>query len=77
MVLGIPFLSFNNANLQFGTEELIRKIYTTTEAILIVKQVELIDKYYFAKTTLDKNLKTFVIHVVVLKTLFRMTIHLS
>lgn len=32
----------------------------------MAKQVELINKYEFAKATLDKNSETFVIHVVAL-----------
>lgn len=39
------------------------------EALHKAKWVKLINKYKFAKAALDKNSKTFIIHVVILKAL--------
>lgn len=77
MILEMPFLSFSNVNLQFGTWKLTWKTYITTKIILIVDEVELIDKYEFAKTVFDKACKTFVVHVVVREISSGMTIYVS
>ena len=63
VVPGMPFLTFTNADVQFVEKELIWKSYTTAEALLTTKQVELINKKEFAKPVLDEKSETFVIHV--------------
>lgn len=71
------FLSFINANLQFDTKKLTWKTYTTTKAIPITKQIELINKHKFAKMALDKISNTFVMYVTALETPSEITIYLS
>ena len=59
----MPFLTLSNADVQFVEKELTWRTYTTTEALLTTKRVELIDKKEFAKAALDENSETFVVHV--------------
>ena len=63
VVLGIHFLTFNNAIVQFVKKELTWRSYTTAEALPTTKQVELINRKEFAKAALDENSETFVMHV--------------
>lgn len=63
LLLGMPFLSFRNANLQFDAGKLTWKTYIADKAMPTVRQVKLIDKHEFAKTALNENSKTFVIHM--------------
>ena len=63
VVLGMPFLTLSNVNVQFVEKELTWRSYTTAEALPTIKQVELIDKKEFAKAALDKNSETFVVHI--------------
>ena len=63
VVLGMPFLTLSNADVQFVEKELTWRSYTTAEALPTTKRVELIDKKEFAKAALDKNSETFVVHV--------------
>ncbi len=68
VVLGMPFLSLGNADVEFAElGKLIWRTYTTAEASLTTSRVELINKREFARTALDKNSETFVIYVSVLK----------
>ena len=62
------FLTLNNVNIQFNTESLTWKSYTIAKALFTAKQVELINKYKFAKAVLDKNSKTFVMCIVTFDT---------
>ena len=72
----MPFLTFSNANIQFAEKELIWRFYTTAEALPITKRVELIDKKEFVNVALDKNSKTFLVHVAALEALLAgMLIH--
>lgn len=75
VVLGIPFLFFNNADIQFDMGEFIWKSYTTIEALCTTNRMELIDKYELIKAALDENSETFVVYVAIPET-FGMTIHL-
>ena len=80
VVLGMPFLTLSNANIQFAEKEPIWRSYTAAEALPTTKRIELIDKKEFAKATLDEESKTFVIHIAVLEALVEsaeMTIHLA
>ena len=67
VVLGMPYLTFSNANIQFVEKELTWKSYTTAEALSTTKRVELINKKEFAKAALDKKSETLVVYVVSLK----------
>ena len=77
VVLGIPFLTFCNANIRFAEGELTWRTYTTAEALPTTRKVELIDKKEFAKAALDENLEPFVVHVVAIGGSTKMSIHLS
>ena len=63
MVLGMLFLTLNNADIQIAKKKLIWKSYTIAKVLLITKRVELIDKKKFAIVALDEKPETFVIHV--------------
>ena len=63
VVLGLPFLTLSNANIQFAEKKLTWRPYITAEALPTTKQVELINKEEFAKVALDGNSKTFVIYM--------------
>ena len=63
VVLGMSFLIFSNADVQFVEKELIWRSYITVEALSTTKRVELINKNEFAKAALDEKSETFVIHV--------------
>ena len=63
VVLGMPFFTLSNADVQFVEKELTLRTYTTAEVLPTTKRVELIDKKEFAKAALDENSETFVIHV--------------
>ena len=72
----MPFLSLSNADFQFSAKEFDRSSYTIAEALPTTQRVELIDKHKFAKTALDENSETFVIHVAALNNL-ELAIHPS
>ena len=73
----MPLITLSDADIQFAGKELIWSSYTTAEALLTVKKVELIGKKEFAKTALDEKFETFVVHVAALETpLAGMAIHL-
>ncbi len=75
VVLGIPFLSLSNADVEFAKlRKLTWRSYTTVDALPTISRVELIDKREFAKAALDENSETFVVHVA---TLEATTIHPS
>ena len=63
VVLGMPFLTFSNADIQFAEKELTWRTYTTEDALPTTRRVELIDKKEFAKAALDENIEVFVVHV--------------
>ena len=63
IVLGMPFLTLSNANIQFVKKKLTWRSYTTAETLPTTKWVELINKKEFAKTALDEKSEIFVIHV--------------
>ena len=75
VVLGIPFLTFSNAYIQFVKKELIWKTYTTKEVLPITCRVEFINRKEFGNVVLDKNIGAFVVYVSFLGS--RMTIHLA
>ena len=63
VVLGMPFLTLSNVNVQFVEKKLTWRFYTTAKALPTSKWVELIDKKEFAKVALDENFKIFVVHI--------------
>ena len=63
VVLSMPFLTLSKSNNQFVKKELTWRSYTTAEALLYTKQIELINKKEFAKAALDENSETFIMHV--------------
>ena len=69
VVLGMPFLTLSNADIQFAAKELTWRSYTAAEALPTTKRVELIDKKEFAKAALDEESETFVMHVAALEAL--------
>ena len=73
VVLGMPFLTFRNTDIQFAETKFILGIYTTKKVLLTTCQVELIDRKEIAKAALDKNIKAFMVHVSSLR--LRMTIY--
>ena len=75
VVLGMPFLTLSNADIQFAEKELTWKTYTTEDALPTTRRVELIDKKEFAKAALDENIETFVMHVSSLSLGSKITIH--
>lgn len=48
MVLGMLFLFFSNANLQFDIKKLTGRPYTIAKAFITIKKVEFIAKHKFA-----------------------------
>lgn len=63
------FLAFGNTNVQFRAKKLTQNFNTTNEALPIAWQTKLINKYKFAKITLNKNSDTFVMYIIALETL--------
>lgn len=54
MILEIPILSLNNANIKFPErKQLIWRLYTIVEALPITNRIKPIDKREFTKVTLD------------------------
>ena len=75
MVLGMPFLTLTNADIQFAEKELTWRSYTAKKALPTTQRVELIDKKKFAKAALDKNIEAFIVHMSFLSLRSKMTIH--
>ena len=73
VVLGKPFFTLSNVNIQCAEKELTWKTYTTKDALPTTGQVEIINCKEFAKAVLDENDKAFVVHVSSLG--LRMSIH--
>ena len=59
------FLKLSNANVSFGKKTLTCKTYTTNKALLIIKQVQIIDKKDMVITALDIDSEIFVVHVAI------------
>ena len=69
VVLGMPFLTLSNADIQFAEKELTWRSYTAVEALPTTKRVEIIDKKKFARAALDEHVEVFVVHVTFLSTM--------
>lgn len=76
VVLRMPFFSFSNANIEFAElKKLTWRSYNTTEALPTTDRIEIINKKGFAKTVLDKNFETFVMHIAALEILTAILIY--
>ena len=65
VVLGMLFLKISNADVAFSEKTLTWKFYTTNKALLITKQVQLVDLKEFVIAALDADSKTFVVYVAI------------
>ena len=65
MILRMPFLKISNADVSFGEETLMWKIYTTNEALPITERVQIVDSKEFVIAALDVDSKTLVVHVAI------------
>lgn len=74
IVLGMLFLTLSNAKINFLEWELNWNLYTTIEALLTIKQVELVRKKQFANIALDPDNKIFIVYI---DSLTSTNIHLS
>ena len=63
VVLGMPFVTLSNVDVDFLDQKPRRGIYTTEKALPTTRYVELIDKKEFTAATLDPENETFVVHV--------------
>ena len=77
VVLGILFLTFNQADIRFAEQELVWRTYTATEALPTTKRAEIIDKKEFAAAALNADNEIFVVHVGSLAEPKTMPIHSS
>ncbi len=76
VVLGIPFLSLSNADVEFAElGKLTWRSYTAAETLPTTSRVELIDKREFGKAAIDENSETFVVHMLALD-ITELSIHL-
>ncbi len=66
IVLGIPFLTMNNADVDFQAWDLQWRSYITAEVLPTIRQVELIGKKEFTAAALDPEHEAFVVHVAAL-----------
>lgn len=68
MVLKMPFFFFSNIDIKFiELKKLTWTIYTTAQTLSTTNQVKIIDKKKFARVAIDKNFKTFIVHMSVLQ----------
>ena len=75
VVLKMPFLTFNNIDIQFAEKELTWSFYIAKKTLSTTWRVKLINKKEFTKAALVKNIKAFVVHVSFLNLRSKMTIH--
>ncbi len=66
IVLGMPFLTMSNADVDFQVRDLQWRSYTTGEVLPTTRRVELIGKKEFAATAFDPEHEAFVVHVAAL-----------
>ncbi len=77
IVLGMPFLTMSNADVDFQARDLQWRSYTTGEVLPTTRQVELIRKKEFAAAALDLEHEAFVVHVAALSVDSGDEVHLS
>ncbi len=66
VVLGMPFLTMSNADVDFQARDLQWRSYTTGDVLPTTRRVELIGKKEFAAAALDPEHEAFVVHVAAL-----------
>ena len=66
IVLGMPFLTMSNADINFQAQDLQWRSYTTGEVLPTTRKIELIGKKKFAAATLDPEHEAFVVHIAAL-----------
>lgn len=69
VVLNMLFLILSNAEIQFDTRSFTWRTYNIADALLITKQVKLINKDKSIKVAFDKNSEMFIIHIIAFKVL--------
>ena len=65
MILGMSFLKISNVDMLFGKETLTWKFYTTNEALLTTKQVQIVDLKELIIAAFNADSETFVVHVTI------------
>ena len=63
VVLGMSYLTLNDADVNFLGQELWWRTYTTEEALPTTKRIELVDKKKFVAAAFDLKYETYVIHI--------------
>ena len=63
VVLGMPFLTLSNANVDFLGQDLRWRTYTTEKALPTTRCVELMGKKEFAVAILDPEYETYVVYI--------------
>ena len=63
IVLGMPFLTLSNADVDFLGRELRWRTYITKEALPTTRHIELVGKKEFKAAALDPKHKTYIVHV--------------
>ena len=77
IVLGMLFLAFSNADVEFiELRKLTWGFYIAAEALPTTSRVEVINKREFARIALNRNSETFVVHITTLEVPTTMLIHL-
>lgn len=72
----MSFFFLGNVDFNFEMKGFTVRLLTNINTLSTTSRVQLIDEHEFAKTALDENSKTFVVHVAALK-FTKMTIHPS
>ena len=65
VILEMPFLKFNNANMSFDKRILMQKSYTTNKALSITKQIQIVYPKEFVIAALNAGNKVFIVYVVI------------
>ena len=63
IVLGMPFLTLSDADVDFSGQELWWRTYTTEEILATTRYVELVGKKKFAAAALDPEYETYIVLV--------------
>ncbi len=66
IILGMPFQTTSNADVDFQVRDLYDSSYTTEDVFSTTRQVELIGKKEFAVAALDPEHKAFIVHIAAL-----------
>ena len=77
IVLGMPFLTMNNVNVDFQAQNLQWRSYTTGDILPTIRRVKSIGKKEFVAATLDSEYETYVVHVAALSIDLSNEVHLS